>query len=268
MSRIPQALDELMWLLADQESPEAIDSFIQRYPHLRREMTRRALAVKDLRQSRPQEDRIPVPAFRKPTSGPLPAPLKSFRLQTASLFVGAAGLVFAAFVAVRIGLAPAEPASESAAAVLGAPESAPMPAPMSTPMTKTTADLAQADRAGNAKAEPEAATAPAEGTTPSPMDARSPENPAKNLDLRTARKVTIRMEQADLEDAVRLVCASAGLEAQIAPGMPQFKINLEYRETPALEILREMGANFGFSVFEQGQGVVLIVPAVDSRFDP
>lgn len=241
MSRIPSSIDELMWLVADQDSPDAIDSFIRRYPEYRREMTRRAMAVKDLRRSKPALSADSIPRFMKRS----PRPMFSQRQMAMAMSVGILAIAFTSYALVR-GFSPkATPVIPPA--VTGT-RGVPLPTPAG-PVDAGAPKVTGENLSGSAN--------PAV-VTPQPA----------LIDPRYSKPITIKLDRAKLVDALTLVCASAGLEPQIAPGMPDIEIVANYTGMQAMDVLQDLAKTYGFSVFDQGNGQVLIIPATDTRVNP
>ncbi len=241
MSRIPSSIDELMWLVADQDSPDAIDSFIRRYPEYRREMTRRAMAVKDLRRSKPSLVGDSIPRFVKRN----PRPMFSQRQMAMAMSVGVLAIAFTSYALVR-GFSPsATPVTQPA---VGGTRGVQLPTPAG-PVDSGGPKVSGQEVPGSANP---AVVSP----TPAPTDPRY------------SKPITIKLERAKLVDALSLICASAGLVAEIAPGMPDIEVVADYSGMPAMGVLQDMAKTYGFSVLDEGNGQVLIIPATDSRVNP
>ena len=74
---------------------------------------------------------------------------------------------------------------------------------------------------------------------------------------------SVSLKGASLSDAVRLVGAMTGIQVEIAPGLPDPVVNLDYHDRTGLEILQDLGRQYAFTPFEQESGHVLVIPAVD-----
>jgi hypothetical protein len=233
MKRIDPPVDELMWLIAEQSESAAVDAFAQRYPEHRTELLKRLALVRELKGSRPD----PRPARFQPRAV---RPLGTPRWAIAAAASSALALVaFGSYAATRAVLAGREPAAAPAAHA-GLQNEAPPPPPV------------QAAR----ELQPQA---PAGQLVQDDVPPVREEIPPAYL-----RPVTVRLERIGLHAALRLVGEASGVEILIAPGTPDPEIACDYRDTPALALLQDMGRTVGFTPFAQGDGTVLIIPAVDA----
>ena len=75
--------------------------------------------------------------------------------------------------------------------------------------------------------------------------------------------VGLKFEKVSLHTAIDAIGKTSGLKIELAPGLEDFDISMRYSGMTAIAILRDMGRNFGFTVFEQEPGRVLLIPEVD-----
>lgn len=250
MSRIPAPVDELMWLVAEQNDPSAIDAFGRRYPELRGEMVRRLEMVRGLKQARPARAEGRVPVFQ-PTIGSARRPWSLPRWATAAsacLVLVAVG--YASFrVVTGLSERSAPPISEVAL-----PEVVHSHPFESTPAAKT-------GGLGIAR-EPDRSTkkAPSDSEALRFHEPITPSGP-------TEVEVAVRSTKIGLVDALREVERQSGLVLVIGPGLPDDLISIDL-SGPALGVLQEMGKTYGFTVFDQGDGTVNVIPAVDEHAAP
>ena len=104
MSRVPESVDELMWLVAEQNEPAAIEAFDRRYPEFRKEMMARLEMVRGMRAARPAAVRS-IPVFQPTVRTVRPFGLPRWALAGAAsvLFFGVG---FASFKAIEANRAP------------------------------------------------------------------------------------------------------------------------------------------------------------------
>ncbi len=234
MTRIPKDVDKLMWLVADDGSPEALADFESRFPDFREELRKRIEMVGSLRGARPDRSAYTLPRFVAPRTAPQPA---GFRLRWAIAGVGLAGLAAASFFAARSLSGPKAQQSGPKVSVRStAATTVPPPGPRDS-----------GDMRGFA-------VPPAEDVSPL-RDAPDPG---------LGEPLTLTGKAVPLLDAIRQVAQKSGITLEVAPGMPNPKIDFEYRGLSGWQILRDMGPRFGFTPFDQGDGNVLIVPALDT----
>lgn len=227
-------MDELMWLMAEQDDPIALESFGKRYPEYRAELGRRLHMVRDLKRSKPFSNvQAPIPQFqlRPPVHRTMP------RWGTvAACSVLLVGLAFGSYKVVR---------SISEA-------KKPSPAPFSVPQAIATpsAGVAPRIKPSDIQGPQHMASVP-----PTPVPAiKSYEQP-----------IDLSLEGVTLLDAVSTVVRMSGLRVEFAPGMPEVLVTVNYSGTKPLDILRDMGLTFGFTPFEQEPGTVLLIPATDPK---
>jgi hypothetical protein len=72
------------------------------------------------------------------------------------------------------------------------------------------------------------------------------------------------LKGAHLTEVLTLLQRSMGMKVTIAPGMPDPVVDVEYRHMTAMEMLRDLGQRYQFTAFDQGDGSVVVYPAVDT----
>lgn len=80
-------------------------------------------------------------------------------------------------------------------------------------------------------------------------------------------EVTIKSNQTTLVEALREVERQSGLQLVIGPGLSDDLVSPDF-SGPALKVLEAMAKEYGFSVFDQGDGTVNVIPAVDANARP
>lgn len=244
--RIPASTDELMWLLAEQRDSAAIDSFCSRYPDLRSELLRRVNMVHDLKAAR-GEPSAPsaVPPFRPHEYAS--TPIRPWMRWTVAA-VGLCSVAWAAFFATSqfMGSAPTRSVATDAA------QSSPVA--LGTPAPSSKNDAAPPVRAMEPKEDVSSKDRP---PTPPPMVDDGIQPITRPLD----KVITIRLESATLLEALGYISKASKVKITAGPGLKDQLVTLDYVKRPALEVLKDLGATAGFTVFEQGDAEVLLIPS-------
>jgi hypothetical protein len=237
--RIPREIDDLMWSVVESGDMAAIDQFADRYPMYKAELGKRLGAVRKLRASRPGMEAAHAPRFtpKSGTTTPLPSRQPRWAMGLAAA-AALSALAFGSTVAyrelvlnrpapvVRVEPVPTDPVEVPEVAVKG----------------PTTQDYRVYD--------PDKS-----GTVPP----RQPEPRVMPWD----KPIAFRAEGIRLMNAIEAIAMQGSLTIEVAPGMPDISINLDYQDASAISILRALGQNFGFTVLEQQPGTVLLVPERD-----
>ena len=232
MKGVPPEIDALMWSLAEEGGPVAQAEFEARHARYGPELTRRIRMVAELRE-----------AGKKPTHRPTFTPRPARVVPTPRWIVGAAVglsiLAVGAFAYVAASADERVPAPVLPHIVVDPPR---LPAP------KVVRD-------------------PVVVPTPQPPNPTEPPPVAEHDKPRD-----IKFEDKSLVDAISLLAASAKLKATIAPGFPDKNVTLDYGSIGVMDALKAMGEEYGFSVLEEEEGAILVIPArppeVDRRIGP
>ena len=233
--KFPPEIDELMWQVAESDDTAAADEFVIRYPEYKEEFARRIRMVRSLKGSRPKQ-KVNHGRFMPSANVEVAQPS---RLALAGAILSIlAGSVLATVGAVRW-------------------FDSRQPAPIPDSVTET---VQNPFPAGN-QPDGGAAITPPEGTQ-TPGSQAGEEGAVAATDP-FARPVTIVASQISLNAALDDIARQAGVQLESAPGMEDQEIMLDYRGVPAIEVMRDLGRNFGFTVFVQGERVALLVPARD-----
>lgn len=233
MKRLAPDIERLMWLVAEGHDPKAIADFEARFPELRLELSKRISLVSGLKSAGKHVRPRQAPRFVPRSPAPKPAPTRGLVLAFAALIVAGA---FATYVATtKLGRHEAAPIAQS----VDRRESGPPVAPAERPD-------------GMRPIQVNPPTGDPIPTPPPPMV--RPNDPLQRI-------VTVKMDNAPIEGAVLMVCQQAHLRYEIAPGMPQDFISVDYEGVPAAQVLEDLGAKYGFTALPQEEGKVLIVPA-------
>ena len=230
MKGVPPEIDALMWRLAEDGGAVAQAEFEARHARYGPELSRRIRMVAELRQAGKTVCHRPTFTPRPVRTAPAPRWAVGSAVGLAILAVGAVAYV-AASGGERPASIPPTPKIETSPARV--PDSVVQKAP---------------------EVRPAPVVSPPEDPGPAPVAERD-----KLRDVRIA--------DTSLAAAIELVAAGGGFKATVAPGFPDQKVSLDYRELSSLDMLKAMGERYGFSVLEEGEGEVLIVPARPAEID-
>jgi len=238
--RIPAEIEEALWTVAESNDPRAIDEFGKRYPAYKEALIDRIQMVRRLRSSRPLGE-APAMKFR-----PAPAPTPR---RWPALALG--GLLFAGLAWGTVSNWPAprkQPDSPVQSSSVAGPTSEPTTDGRGSPLA-----LAPGDH----KVE----------SGPSHEDVGKPETVAAPSDP-FERPVTVDHGKVKLTALLREIGMQAKLKLEVAPGLEDVEIEAHYAATPAKDVLRDLGDNFGFTVMVQEGSHALVIPALDERSGP
>ena len=93
-----------------------------------------------------------------------------------------------------------------------------------------------------------------------------PDPPAPKLDdtPRYLKPQTVAIRRARLSTALQTIAVQGGLELVIGPGLVDPEVDVDYSGMNTIQILQDMGQQYAFTPFDQGNGSVIIVPAVEN----
>lgn len=230
MKPIDPSVDELMWLLAEQNEVGATESFCRRYPDLRAELHQRIRLVSGIRANK-TVNTVPntLPPFAvRPTKQAVPY------WPAVALIVLFASSYAAARFALRPSAQPvatvenSQPTDNPAASVLGKPT--PTPGPNETARQNL-----------NGQAPP--AVQPTPELTP------------------MQRRVTIPQEETTLVQILNQISLASGVQFQLAPGVSDMPLSIGFDNLSVAEALGQIAIALNISFLEQEPGNVLLLPA-------
>lgn len=242
MSRIPDSIDELLWLVAESNDPSARETFLKRYPHLQSELVKRMAVVSGLRGAKPA-GASSIPPFRARHSAP------SFSLSKAWMPLAASIALFSlGFAAYRAMSAPPTPGpSQSEIDANKGTRNGPSPlqnGPVGRPFSQQDVNSTSVQ--------------PSESpVTEQPVDDVAPPTPSSPTAL------SIKGTSIMLTDALKQIAQRANYKVTLAPGFEDFSVSFEFKDTEPISIFNQLGAEFGFTAIEQGPKELLLVPAID-----
>lgn len=236
MKRIPADIDQLMWTIAEGGDLTAADDFEKRFPEFRGELASRLVMVRGLRQSKPPEAiERQIPRFVPRT----PEVVTSRRpVWTVALLGGLATVAFASYLVV-INL-PKPTAKQNPTS------SGPLRGPVVAPND---------DQQGAGDEPGEMAPVENGGTPDTP--------PKPTVEMPWDKPQSLAIEGAPLQDVLKLIATTCHLQIELAPGMPNPTVDVAYQGRTGMEMLEDLGRLYKFTALYQGNGQVLIVPAVD-----
>lgn len=241
MNKLPQEIDDLMWEVAENETPELMDDFAARYPEHKQELLRRIKMVRGLKGARPKTAK-PKAAFKPRPYEPPKVTMSPWGA------TGIAAVLIVTGVMAGIGIQslffPNPP--QTIAVKKSSAETDGKDLERSTWIPSPPPQVQTADSAAPPK-EPESSPG-----IVAPMDMR----------------ITVINERARLSQILNEVAVKAGIKLQAAPGMPEMDVAVEYRDQTALAILNDLGRTCGFTPLRQTDTEALLIPTVDRENPP
>lgn len=229
---IPQDVERLMWIVAESNDPNAVTDFESRFPEFAAELAKRRRMVSDLKGAKiphTMETRIPAFSLRGEKRAPTP---KGMWMVGGLAF---AALVMATYSAVKMSnyqppvLPKVEPVNTQ-----------PIENPPTTVYTPTP---------------------PPRTTQPTPPIQTPDPNPTQHSIEEQVK--TLKLNDTSLILALKMIGDMAGYRVDIAPGFEDQQVSVDYQATTS-EMLKDLGMRYGFTAFDQGDGTIIIVPAVDN----
>lgn len=234
MKRIAPDVERLMWLIAEERDPRAVADFGERFPDLRHELSKRISMVSGLKDAGRKVPPHEIPRFVPKNGVSMPTPVN--RSMYAAFAFVAAALAFGSYAA-RSVFTQTPPALPPVPAVN-----------LTTP--------AHNEEPVYTKPSPGKAAVPSNESGP-PManggNTVEEDNPLLH-------PVTFHNVHAPLESALAQVCKQAGLTYQMAPGMPQVEVELNYDGEAAGNVLADLGKRYNFTPYPQERGSLLFLP--------
>lgn len=238
-----------MWEIAESEDEELIEGFRARYPDELHQaaLAERIKAVRELKKAKievveevptvPDTPFIPSPGVTETKLWPQYAMVSMLTV----LILGA--LIFATYSVIRYNDAAAERRSGDTIVIQNNPPVVPQDTGTQTPVDNTPVP---------------------NNTVPyNPAQPVIPEEPTFNA--QTVR-VSIDEPRVTLTQIFQIISQRSGLQIQVASGFQDHVVTARYDQVPALDILKDLGANFEFSVMIQDPTNILILPG-RARYD-
>lgn len=238
-NKIPADVERLMWMVAESNDPSAIQDFENRFPAFGPELAKRRRMVSDLKHAKSNTsvaDRIPAFTPRETVAS---APSRG------------------TWVVASIALAAVAVASYSATSWI-TKEKRPLPKP--EPVITT--PVVVPDTTVRVPANPPVQTPPVQTPptqVPQPWQAPVMADPPSNQESLK----TLKLSNTSLIAALKMIGEMAGYRVEVAPGLPDQQISVDYDQVTTSEMLKDLGSRYGFTPFDQGDGSIIIVPAID-----
>lgn len=233
-------VSELMWLLAEQGEPSAIEAFTKKYPEHRVELLHRVKILRGIKSVRSDGLTSAGSAAEfKPLSHIKELP-KEFNWVPIKVGSGLLGVGLVAFL-----LTSQFTGKTQSVQVQSPSVTQPTPATNSDPMERMYS-LPQ-DRSTKVE--------------PGKLDpgAMQPVPTAEPLAL-LQRHVTVKADEERLLGVLNEISLQTGLMFQIAPGLADSPLSVDFHDITAEEALREIGQMLNIGFFEQNPGQILIIP--------
>lgn len=224
-----------MWEIADSGDPRAIAEFAERFPHFSEELTERVETIQHLRKSgKKARDLGRTPEL---SSSIMVLAIPKWPIY-AALGAGAVLIIATAIFLVQW-LNHKDPIAQIAP-------------PPSTPTMKRFQQPSGL--------QPPSAVSEPQQPDPGLAVAPSQQPPSTNAPLSLSRRITVRFQQASLEEVLTTILSEAGLRPVLADRLPDTKITASFESTPVQSILEALTAEVGIRYIDQQDGTMLIVP--------
>ena len=233
MKRIPREIDGLIWQLTEEGTPAALDQFRARYPDYSAVLDQRLDMVKRLKKSVPAAKPEARPRFRPQAR----VVEREFRWSVPVVLLAFGAIAVAAYTAISSN-------SQSAKTIQATPKVAPKPLaqgfvpPAEPVVTKETSPPA------------------------APVKEKPAADPEQEIPA-YLQPQTLAIRGAKLSSVLRAVAGQGKFGITIGPGMADPTITVDYRGQNSIEILEDLGRQYAFTPFDQGDGSVVIIPARD-----
>ncbi len=243
--RIPKEIDDLIWKLTEDGTPAAFDQFRARYPEYAKTLGNRLQMVDRLKGSRPMAEKVQVPKFRPTAVQSVSRPFWS------PLAVGMVGVAVAAVITTAFLYLPRSSAPKQV-------------------INRETPSVAQGF-APNGEETPKQTgsdqTIPEQHKPTVPPSIQDSGNGSDDRPAYLAPQ-TLAIRNAKLSLVVEAVAQQGKFSVSIGPGLADPVISVDYRGVNSIEILQDLGRQYAFTPFDQGDGTVIIVPARDPNAEP
>ena len=227
MKGVPPEIDTLLWRLAEDGSPVAREEFETRHARYGPELSRRIKMVEELRAAGKT-------AARRPAFTPRP-----LRASPPSVWTIGSAMALTVFAVGAIAYVVASGGER--------PQKVGIERPPSVP--PRVAQIPERPVSNTRKEVPSPESPPIAQNTP-------PSGPQP--DYLTPRDV--RIAGTNLATAIQLVAQGGGLRVTVAPGFEDRRVTLDYRGLNTVETLKAMGEEYGFSVLDEEEGHILVIP--------
>lgn len=228
MKRMHPDVDKMLWLVAESDDPHAVADFNGRFPEHSLELGKRIAMVRDLKGAgrRASHDALP-PRFRAPVQAAPPPARYVWVLGFAALAcLGVASFFFASRA-------------------------------FSSQGAKPESQVVQ-----DQTAPPETVSYRGPSYEPPKYDPNSP-TPAQPEIADYLKPQSVSSAGITLSEALELIARTCSLKLEVAPGVNETRVSINYANMTGFEMLEDLGPRCGFTSFDEGSGKVLIIPAIE-----
>lgn len=224
---IPPDVDELMWAIAENDTPDAVYDFEHRFPKYQQELMRRIKTVQALRAQGKTAPSREIPVFQA-------RPVSIDRKPIQWLGYGAVCIAVIS------------------TAVLAATRNQPTPDPKPAPINTTIVRPQVVPEIQSNQPRVPQATAPID-----PAKLPPPPKPDQS------KKYDAVIEVAKLHDAIQMIAQISGVSVTIAPGLENPDVQVNFTQMTAMEMLTALGKEYAFTPIINGEREILILPVKD-----
>jgi len=239
MRKVSPEVERLMWLIAEDRDPRAIADFESRFPDLKYELSKHISMVNGLKTAGRKVPPHTIPRFVPKYAAPKPGFNRGYILAFAALLAASALGSWSYFSGNSHSPTPVNVVSH-------VPPDSP-PNTIRFPETGLGSPNPGTTNAPN----------PTTGSNPLTTDMTPP---AVHVDDPMMHPVSFPDGTAPLKTVIASICKQAGLIPEMAPGMPEVEVVLNYHDQPAGEVLEDLGKKYGFTARPQEKGAFLMVP--------
>lgn len=232
---IPPDIDELMWAIAENDTPDAVYDFEHRFPKYQQELLRRIKTVKALKSQGREAPSREIPIFQARPAAVDPRPTQWLGIVAVSVAVISTAV-----------LAATRPRAERV----------PLPAPVETGV--------RSHKPIQAPIDVQPAPPPVQQAQPPVDPAKVPPQPKSN----EAKRFDAIVEVAKLSDAIQMIAMSGGVNVTIAPGLENPDVKLNFTQMTAMEMLTALGKDYAFTPVINGEREILILPVKEDPGPP
>jgi hypothetical protein len=227
MKKIAPEIERLMWLVAEQRDPKAIEDFEARFPDFKYELAKRISMLRGLQIAGKQAKQPNIPRFVPRNVAARPTPTRSMVVSFAFI-LGALAFGTYTVATMRSGDIKVTTPPPVVRTVT--------PPDNSQPLTST--------------------------FNPQPV---KPYIPPPDMTVLSTdpleQPVSVKVDSAPLKVAIAMLCKQVDATFELAPNVPEVDVSMDYEGESALQALTDLGDRYGFTPFPQERGKVLIVPA-------
>lgn len=241
MKSIPVEIDELMWGIAEAGDLDAIRQFESRHPDYKYELNRRVKSVEALRKEGKSFSKE-IPIFKTTEVRP-----PNFR----PVFIGAGAICLLLLIpALWVAFSNRTPAPQPAPQIVVLPNPNLSPSESKPEQTQVQPQPIQQTNPVDPN---QVAQNPPVNSSPPPV--------AEPTEKRTSMKLS----GASLHSAIQLIAEAGGFRITIAPELHNPDVSIDYQDKTVMEMLRELGQEYAFTVLADGEKELIALPLKDQE---